>query len=107
MKYVNLTEHDVNLYLESGVFTFKPEREVCRVDVKNKLVANHDGVLIMSVEYGEVQNLPEPEADVLFIVSGLARAACPNRFDLVSPGDLVRKDGKVIGCRHFVCNTQF
>jgi hypothetical protein len=54
---------------------------------------------------GEAYGLPDEEEDTLFLVSGLVRMACPNRPDLVSPGEPVRDDkGRVIGCRGLVEN---
>ena len=50
--------------------------------------------------FGEVVDLPEPEKDVMLIVSRLVASACPDRSDLLVPGPLVRdSEGEVIGCR--------
>lgn len=50
------------------------------------------------VQYSEVSGLPDPEPDVLFVVSQLVVAACPDRTDLAYPAGLVRDDaGTVVG----------
>lgn len=52
-----------------------------------------------------VSGLPNEQANTRFIVSATLRAACPDRFDLVSPADLVRDEaGNVIGCKAFEAN---
>ena len=54
----------------------------------------------------EVQNLPEPEDGIVYIVSALVAAACHARKDVVSPAtghpNAVRKDGQVYSVPGFV-----
>jgi hypothetical protein len=58
-----------------------------------------EGVAVFSVRYGEVTGLPQSKAETCFVVSMMVKAACPNRTDLLSPGELVRgDDGQPIGC---------
>lgn len=50
--------------------------------------------------YGEVTGLPDPEPWTYYLVSLVVRQACPDRADLLSPGELVRgSDGQPVGCR--------
>jgi len=61
---------------------------------------------IVTRHYGKVENLPNPLLDTWYIVSHMTRVACPNRFDLLSPGDLVRNEkGEILGCTNFVINS--
>ena len=63
-------------------------------------------VPIMASSLSAVSGLPNEQAGVRFIVSAQVRVACADRFDLVSPADLVRDDaGNVIGCRSFEVNS--
>ena len=49
--------------------------------------------------FGEVQGLPDPADDTLYVVSRLVISAVPDRTDLVSPDGAVRDDqGRIIGC---------
>ena len=55
--------------------------------------------------YGAVVGLPEEQDGVLYIVSGLVRAALPDRKDLASPAKLVRNDkGEIVGCEALEIN---
>lgn len=58
------------------------------------------GIPVMRTTYGEVRGLPAPQEGQWLIVSLLVLAACPERDDLLAPGELVRHpDGTVSGCR--------
>ena len=55
---------------------------------------------ILETQFGEVTGLPPAEEGVYLIVSRLVLQACPERHDLLSPGELVRgPDGQPIGCK--------
>lgn len=55
---------------------------------------------IMEKSFNNVEGLPEPKENTLYIVSALVAGACKNRDDLVVPNDTVRDDqGRIIGCR--------
>jgi hypothetical protein len=51
--------------------------------------------------YGEVFGLPEPEEDTYYLVSYPVAAALPERSDLLVPDDMLRQDGRIVGCRKF------
>jgi hypothetical protein len=98
----NLTPHAIVIV---GGPTFVPCGIVARCAQISAPAGEFDGVPLTSVAFGDVENLPAPEAGVLLIVSALVRTAFPNRTDLVSPGDLVRDaKGVVIGCKSLVVN---
>ena len=62
-------------------------------------------VPLITQTFGEVVGLPAPEEGKFYIVSALVRAACPDRYDLGSPAELVRDDaGRIIGCRALEVN---
>lgn len=46
-------------------------------------------------------NLPEPREGVFLIVPSIVRQAYPDRLDLVTPVNLIRKNGIIIGCQGF------
>jgi len=106
---INLTPHDVNLHLASGeVVTYPPlnKDNPARAAMDVKKIANlrvHlQAVPVTRNKYGELENVPEPQANTLFIVSALAAQAAPWREDLIIPSDPVRGEGnKIIGCRGF------
>lgn len=97
----NLTPHTVVL---PGM-VIQPSGIISRVSQSNTVIGNHDGIELVNTVFGAVENLPEPQNGVLYIVSAMVRMACPDRYDLASPGDLVRDhDGNIIGCRNLIVN---
>lgn len=71
-----------------------------RCSATTEVVGEVDGIPLTKTVYGQVENLPEYKEGVFWIVSGLVRAALPDRKDLLSPGSQVRdSEGKIIGCK--------
>ena len=102
MKTVNLTPHTVNILAEDGtpVLSVEPAGQVARISATRQLVAiGQNGVPFYQTTYGNVSGLPDPEADTIYIVSGIVRAAMPERIDLWQPGELLRNEaGQPVGC---------
>lgn len=97
MELVNLTQHNINI-VSYGII--EPSGKVARVSVTSSLIGDINGIPLYKREFGEVQDLPEPVEGTMYIVSSLVQGACPDRKDLLAPGDLVRNDqGQPIGCR--------
>jgi hypothetical protein len=106
----NLTPHEVRIVRASSLHeswlvvptdASGPARvSVESTDASIVSVDEHAGIPIAVPAYGEVTGLPKPEQGTLLIVSKMVSDACPERTDLVWPGDPVRDDaGRVIGCR--------
>jgi len=99
--FVNLTPHAVNLPDR----TIEASGTLARCAEVSAPVTTVDGIEVIRKTFGTVTGLPAAEAGTWYIVSMLVRAACPNRTDLLSPGDLVRDAaGQIIGCKNLVCN---
>ena len=103
MNIINLTPHSVDVVQADGsIKTYQPSGQVARLDVSRKFVRILDGAEVHRPTMGGVTGLPEAQMDVTLIVSALVAQACPDRSDLVSPGELVRDSaGKIIGCKGF------
>ena len=101
MQFMNLTSHDIN-EVTTGL-AIPPSGRVARVKASTIKSAEHAGVPIYSSTFGAVEGLPEPQTDVIYIVSALALNAVPtNRTDVVSPGSLQRNEhNQPIGCCGF------
>ena len=55
----------------------------------------------MEKSFNEVEGLPEPQENTIYIVSALVAGAAKDRDDLVIPNDIVRDDkGNIIGCKN-------
>lgn len=112
MKLINLTPHTVRL---NGGTEFPPSGQVARVKATHHLEAwisdGPDGVVELNDEFfrdaapvyrtvfGQVEGLPGPSKDKMYIVSGMVAAACRGRGDVVCPAtghaETVRRNGDV------------
>ena len=100
---INLTPHDVNIV--GGETMYKATGVVARCKQLEKEAGEVNGIKLYTVEYGEVEGLPEEKEDTFYIVSQLVRSALPDRKDLLSPAGLVRDEaGRIIGSTGFYCN---
>lgn len=98
-KFVNLTPHAINL---NNGDTLPPSGVVARVSAAYS-VFDADGVC--NQVFGDVQDLPDPQDGVLYIVSALVLAAS-DRGDLVAPAtghpDCIRENGLIKSVPGFV-----
>lgn len=100
-KLVNLTPHVLNIHDEDKMLAsvLPPERVPARVSVGRKMVRREAGIPVYETTYGQVENLPAPEPETIFIVSFMVSNAVPDRMDVLSPGELLRnEEGQPIGC---------
>jgi hypothetical protein len=102
---VNCTPHDINLVTEKGNITFPRSGIIPRLtEQQNKINSiNSNGIEIdiMEKSFNEVEGLPEPKENTIYIVSALVAGACKNRDDLVVPNDTIRDDqGRIVGCKN-------
>lgn len=106
---INKTPHQINLITEDGSkISLEPVLPTPRVSSSNTATAQYtitdeNGVEHTIVReapvFGEVVDLPEPQENVLYIVSMLVASRANDRSDLVSPGRQIRNEnGQVIGC---------
>lgn len=102
MKYINLTPHEI--VLNDGT-TFPPSGAIARV---NASFSEFDSDGICEQIFGDVQDLPQPEEGIAFIVSGLVLSALKGaRPDVVAPATghpaVVRNDkGQIASVPGFV-----
>jgi len=94
----NLTPHVVNLLIDGTWEAIPSEGVVPRVSKKQEIISEGPIRIVREI-FGEIQNLPEPNGDLL-IVSQLCCAAAPDRTDLFFPTDLVRdEEGRIVGAK--------
>lgn len=98
IKFINCTPHIIRLNNGSG---YMPSGNIARVTTSH--TPFKDG--ICKVVYGEVEGLPEPQENTIYIVSLLVLNAC-DRTDIVAPAtshpDVRRVDGQVYSVPGFV-----
>jgi hypothetical protein len=104
-KFVNLNKHEIVLQVKEGEFvSFPPSGITCGAAVKQVEKYSIGGVPVMGNEYGEVQGVPEPEEDTIYIVNMIVLSRM-NRSDLVSPDTgptAIREGGQVKAVIRFV-----
>lgn len=129
MKLVNLTPHAVTLLAEGfAVFDGKakcyrqpdgvkpfvlaefPSAGVARCAISEVLLGEQDvdgcdfTIPFVGVSFGEIEGLPAPVDDTVYIVSAIVAnaARAQGRHDVVVPARMVRDaEGKILGCLAF------
>ena len=97
---INLTTHPITDTM-TGI-TYPPSGIVARADSKRKLVSKVGQPAIYEYEMCNLEGLPEPKPDTLYIVSSMALSAVPSdRDDIIAPGPVEKHENKPIGCRGF------
>ena len=101
MEIRNCTSLVLNIIKQGGeILDLPPCGIVPRCSQSEECVLVINDIALTRQTFGEVVDLPEPEKDVMLVVSRLVASACPDRSDLLVPGPLVRdSEGKVIGCK--------
>ena len=101
MKFINLTQHTITLNDGSS---FPTEGNARVADTYTRFNAYG----ICRVKYGEIKDLPEPEANTTFIVSAMVLAAAKEkgREDVVAPAtghpECKRENGFIVSVPGFV-----
>lgn len=112
MKFINLTPHVLNVVDDTGntILSVAPSGTVARVATQQTVVGNVAGIDVVRTVFGDVDGLPSPQDDVVYIVSTLVLQALKAngiiRDDVVapdtSPASVVRDaGGNIIGVRRF------
>jgi hypothetical protein len=104
MQLINLTPHEITIIRGDNKIVVPPSGVVARVATTRRVVATIevDGISIPvnRVEFGQAENLPEPQPGTWYIVSAIVAQAVPVRDDLVVPDDTVRDEqGRIVGAR--------
>ncbi len=98
MRFVNLTPHTINL--NSG--ESYPSEGICRVSSEH---SDFDKNNTCTIKYGTIEGLPEPQDDVLYIVSAIVFQATDRR-DVVCPAsghpNVIRREGQIASIPGFL-----
>lgn len=103
MNFVNLTPHDINIVgdavVQVPVRTIEPSGTIARLSQETVQIDIWDGIPITKTVYGEVEDLPDPKEDTIYIVSFPVANHCKWRHDLFVPSQGVRNAaGQIVGC---------
>ena len=97
MNIINLTPHAINIIVNGETTTIESSGTVARVTTE---IVPTDNPLLFTQQFGDVQGLPEPQDNTIFIVSALVLARVPHRTDVFAPltAQAFRNDaGQIIG----------
>lgn len=101
--FVNLTPHAITLINADNSVreVIEPSGSLARVEVHEEVVDSIGGGFpVVKNAYGEVDGLPAPKDDVIYIVSALVAQRVTERNDVLVPARAVRDDkGRIIGCK--------
>lgn len=101
---VNKTPHTVYVYDDNTILLaeYQPDSVPVRIKADVQRIGDLAGIPLTSTVYGDLEGLPDEQSGVYYIVSGLVKAACPERKDLLVPSEQLRDEqGRVIGCKSF------
>ena len=106
IEVINCTPHDINIILDKEEnIVIKASGIVARVATTMNPSGMIGNIPLSETRFGEVENLPEPKKGTRYIVSRIIKEACPERHDLLVPGECVRdEEGKIIGCKSLSIN---
>ena len=99
---LNFTPHALNVVGLDGSVTTFPSVGVARVATSTVSVTPINGFGVVATAFADVTGLPDPQDGVYYVVSRLVLLACPDRSDLLCPGELIRDSaGNVTSCDGF------
>lgn len=105
---INLTPHTVNIYGKDGEKIVKSIEStgVARANQTTEVVGVLDGIELVSMRFGRLENLPDYHENTYYIVSVItanaAKVAGRRTDDLLITADPVRDaDNRIIGCKRF------
>ena len=121
IKLINLTPHDINLVdansvrfdniakyyrIEEGksaiITRSIPSSGIARCTTHQQKIFEENGIEFLETSYGEIQGLPEPEDNTIYIVSSIVALAGRRlgRDDLAIATNMVKSDDgrTIIGC---------
>lgn len=100
MEIVNLTPHPITIEVGKGQIKIEPSGVVPRAKQTEKDCGEINGIPVVKMTFGEVENMPAPKENTIFIVSAITAQALKNRDDVFAPAHPVRDaEGRIIGCR--------
>ena len=101
MTMINLTPHAISFVSVDGnvIMKVEPSGQLARVSVRKDVVCEIDGIPVKTSVFGEVEGLPEPKEDTIYLVSSIVAQRVTGRDDVFIPDDSIRDEqGRIIGC---------
>lgn len=107
MHIINLTPHAITIQKSDGTqLTIPPTTPSARIQQENVVTHAITDIPVSTVRYGEVEHLPDPQPDTVYVVSAMVAQQCRGRTDVVAPdtgSSAIRDDaGRIVAVRGFV-----
>jgi hypothetical protein len=107
MQIINLTPHAIVIAKSDSSQTIIPATTPsARIQQQNVLSHDVDGIPVSVVVYGEIEYLPDPQPETVYVVSAMVAQQCRHRDDVLAPdtGSSAIRDeaGRIVAVRGFV-----
>ncbi|ACV58114.1 hypothetical protein [Alicyclobacillus acidocaldarius] len=101
---VNLTPHELTFVGPDGEILARipPSGQIARISSETDLVGEVAGLPVYKTVMGDMEGLPAPQPDTVYVASTLVAQAAvrAGRSDVYSPAAQVRdSEGRIVGCR--------
>lgn len=97
--FINLTPHVVVVIAKNGnKIVVEPSGTIARVDSKQVVTGEVDGIPVVNTIFGDVTGIPEPKTGTIYLVSSLVAQAA-RREDVLAPDTgttAVRENGQIV-----------
>lgn len=104
---INLTPHAVTILGDGNemIKTIEPSGTIARLETSVKDMGEIEGIKVTKTCFDSVIDLPEEREGQFFIVSQMVKNSplCIGRTDLLVPTEVVRENGKILGCKSLGC----
>lgn len=111
MKVINLTPHDIVVWHECTERRYKASGTIARVRQEHEVVGSIDGVPIVRTIMGDIENLPPPQPQTVYLVSNMVLQHAKGRYDLLAPDTgptAFRGDnGQIVAVRNFISYASY
>lgn len=107
IEVVNCTPHALNILDADGnIITIQPSGTIARCTSTSIEVGRINNIPVFKIEYGDIQDLPEPQDNKVFVVSRIVLSALErsgtHRPDVIGVGEGVRNEqGQIVGAKGF------
>ena len=108
MNIINCTPHTITVISKEEKRDYPASGTIPRVLTLVNNAREVDGIPCIAQKLGDVEGLPDPQPDTVYIVSGMVFSAS-ERADLVAPdtgNTCIRENGQIVAVTRFIVKGQ-
>ena len=99
MKIENYTPHNINI-LKNNEIAVYPSLGNARCTCQKEYLYSIDGIEVYKMVYGDVEGLPKPMDNTIYIVSKIVKEALKDRDDLLIVNEVVKdENNQILYCK--------